>query len=193
MRFATRARAWLPLLPVLGILAVTYWLDQQAQPETAFIDSNKRHTADAIVENIKATTLNQQGTPHFIMAAQQLVHYADDDTTILITPQLTVLAPERSDVRMTAQRGKVSNKGDMVELYNDVTVVRAANVSLSELQIHSDYLKIYPERELLQTNRAVTISDANNQLNAVGLEMDNRAQTLKLISQVKALHVLSKN
>lgn len=193
MRFATRARAWLPLLPVLGILAVTYWLDQQAQPVVDTSDSLKRHTPDAIVDQFKAVTLNLQGTPRFIMSAKQLVHYADDDSTTLTDPDITALTPQRADVRMTAKRGTLSSKGDVVELIDEVKIVRASSALQSELLIETEYAKIIPDLETAQTDRAVTITDANNHVHAVGLEMDNRAHTIKLLSQVKATNVVSKN
>ena len=51
MNFSAHVRRWLLPLPLLGLLGVTYWLDQQAQPELDIPEVNKRHDPDAIVEN----------------------------------------------------------------------------------------------------------------------------------------------
>jgi lipopolysaccharide export system protein LptC len=193
MTVASRVRSWLPLLPLLGILAMTYWLDQQAQPEAEKADSSKQHTPDAIVDNLKAVTLNQQGTPRFIMAAKQLVHYSDDDSTTLAEPDITALTPMRPDVHITARHGTLSSKGDVIELNDDVKIVRAASQKQSELVVQTDYAKVIPDMETIQTHRAVTVTDANNRVDAIGMEMDNRTQTIKLLSQVKASNAVTQN
>lgn len=192
MTLAARLSSWLPVLPLLGILAMSYSLDRQTQPEATKPDSRTQHTPDAIVDNLTATTLDRSGMPHFILQTKQLVHYTDDDSTTLVTPDITALTPAQPDVRITALRGNVSSKGDLLELQDEVKIVRAANTQLSELVISTDYLKVFPEKELSQTDRAVLLKDAHNTVNAVGLDMDNQAQTIKLLSQVKALHVVTK-
>ncbi len=193
MTLVTRARAWLPLLPLLGILAMSYWLDQQAQPETGSANKAKLHTADAIIDNLRAVTLNQEGTPRFIMSAKQLVHYADDDSTTLSEPDITALTPQRSDIHMTARRGTLSSKGDIIELNDEVEIVRAASKTRGELVVKSDYIKVIPDLETAETNHAVTVNEANNNMSAVGMELDNRAQTLKLLSRVKVSNAITQN
>src|SRR5665811_174572 len=71
MSFSSRARYWLPLLPLFGLLGATYWLNLQVQPQAAKPDSSKRHDPDAIIENFSATKLNEQGVPSFIMVAKK--------------------------------------------------------------------------------------------------------------------------
>lgn len=193
MTLVSRARAWLPVLPLIGILAMTYWLDKQAQPELDTGERKPQHTPDAIIDGLQAVTLNTEGKPRFIMSAKQLVHYADDDSTELIAPALLAHAAARPDVHMSAQKGALSSKGDIIELYNDVKIVRAAGDSRAVLSIRTDYVKVIPDDETAQTDRALTVEEGNNHLSAVGMELDNRAQTLKLLSRVKASNVISQN
>lgn len=186
---AARARYWLPLLPLLALLAVTYWLNQQVQPQTAKPDSSKRHDPDTIVENFSAIKLNQQGVPRLIMAARKMLHYPDDDTTTLDVPRLASLSAERQTIHTIAQRGILSSKGDEVFLHNDVEVLREANQQQPELRLQTEYLHVVPDLDIANTDRAVTIVDAYNTTHATGLEMDNNARTLKLLSQVRSEHV----
>lgn len=192
MTFASRARYWLPLIPLLGLLAVTYWLDQQVQPESAKPGSGVRHDPDAIMENFSAIRLNEQGVPRFIMAAKKMQHYPDDDTTTLEVPRLTSLSAPRPAIHVIAGQGTVSSKGDEVFLHQDVEVLREASAQQEEMTLHTEYLHIVPDRDWADTDRAVTIVDAHNTVHAIGLEMDNKERTLKLLSQVKSEHVPSK-
>ena len=193
MTFASRARYWLPLLPLLGLLGGTYWLNQQVQPDPDKPDSKKRHDPDAIVENLSAITLNELGLPRFILAAKKMQHYPDDDSTTLEVPRVTILSPDQPAIHSVAKRGAISGKGDVVFLYDDVEVLRSASAQREELRVHTDYLRIVPDQNLVTTDRAVSIAEGRNTLQATGLEMDNNARTLKLLSKVKGEYVPGKN
>lgn len=188
MTLASRARYWLPLLPLLGLLGVTYWLNQQVRQEIAKPDS-KRHDPDAIMENFSAVKMNQQGAPRFIMNAKKMQHYPDDDSTELDAPRLTALSDGRPPIHTSAQRGLVSSKGDEVFLYHNVTVVREAAAGREELTLLTEYLRAIPDQDLANTDRAVTIVDTHNTTHGIGLEMDNKARTIKLLAQVRSEHV----
>lgn len=192
MTFTSRARYWLPLLPLLGLLGFTYWLNQLGRPEPGKLDSSKRHEPDAIVENFSAVELNEQGTPHFIMAAKRMLHYPDDDSTTLEVPHLTSLSAERPAIHAIARRGIISSKGDEVFLHEDVEVLREASAIQNELRIQTEYLHFIPDQELANTDRTVTILEAHNTLQATGLEMDNKARTLKLLARVRSEYVPNK-
>jgi len=188
MTFASRARYWLPLLPLLGMLAVTYWLNQQVRPESDQPDNGERHDPDAIVENFSAIKLNEQGVPRFVMAAKKMQHYPDDDSTTLEVPRLTTLSADRPAIHTIAKRGIVSSRGDEVFLHGDVEVLREASAQQDELTLHTEYLHVIPDLDLANTDRAVTITDARNTVHAIGLEMDNKARPLKLLPRVRSEH-----
>ncbi|OGS78651.1 MAG: LPS export ABC transporter periplasmic protein LptC [Gallionellales bacterium GWA2_55_18] len=187
MTFASRARYWLPLFPLLGLVGVTYWLNQQVQQDIAK-PVGKRHDPDAIMENFSAVKMNQQGTPRFIINAKKMLHYPDDDSTELDAPHLTSLSVERPSIHISAQRGVVSSQGDEVFLYNNVKMVREADVNREQLTLLTEYLHAIPDRDLANTDHPVTITDAHNTTHAIGLEMDNKARTLKLLAQVRSEH-----
>ncbi|MFZ3019163.1 MAG: LPS export ABC transporter periplasmic protein LptC [Gallionella sp.] len=188
MTFASRTRYWLPLLPLLGLLGVTYWLDQQVRPEPAKADVVQRHDPDAVMENFSAIKMDEQGSPRFIMAAAKMQHYPDDDSATLDAPRLTSLSVEHPAIHVVARRGVVSGSGDEIFLHDDVEVLREASAGRGELTLQTDYLRIVPERDLADTDHAVAIFDGRNTIHAVGLEMDSRARTLKLLSQVRSVH-----
>ncbi len=192
MTFASRARYWLPLLPLLGLLGATYWLNQQVQPESAKQDSNKRHDPDAIIENFSAIKLDKQGMPHFMMTARKMQHYPDDDSTMLEVPRLTALSVDHPATHAIAKRGIISSKGDEVFLHDDVGVLREADAQQDELTLQTEYLHIIPDQDMADTDRAVTIVNSHNTVHAIGLKMDGKARTLKLLSQVRSEHVPSK-
>ena len=188
-----RLREWSTLLPLLLLLAATYWLNQQVQPLPSKPDSSKRHDPDFIIGKFSATTLNEQGVPRFLMSAQKMIHYPDDDSTHLEEPQLTSFFPGRPTIYSSAKRGEVSSKGDEVFLHDEVRLVRAASATQSEMTFTTTYLHAVPDRELADTDRPVTMIDAYNVVHAVGLQLDNRARVIKLLAQVTSQHEPAKH
>lgn len=188
MTFASRARYWLPLLPLLGVLAVTYWLDQQAHQEPQSTGGAVRHDPDAIMQNFSSVGMDELGAPRFIMSAKKLLHYADDDSSVLDEPRLASLSATLPTVHMVAQRGIVSASGKEVFLHDQVEVLREASADRSELTLQTDYLRVFPDKDWVDTDRPVTIFDGRNVVHAVGLEMDNKKRTLKLLAQVRSIH-----
>jgi lipopolysaccharide export system protein LptC len=179
-----RLREWSSLLPLLLLLAATYWLNQQVQPLPAKPDNTKRHDPDFIVSKFSATTLDEQGKPRFLMTAQKMTHYPDNDSTHLEEPQLASFFPDRPTIYTSAKQGEVSSKGEEVFLRDDVKLVRAGNATQNEMVFATAYLHVVPDRELADTDRPVTMTDAHNVVHAVGMQLDNKTRTVKLLSQV---------
>jgi len=191
MIFFSRARHWLPLLPLFALLAATYWLNQQALPEPARPE-NKRHDPDAIMENFSATNLNEQGAPDFILAAAKLMHYPDDDSTTVDAPHITILSPGKPAIHASAEQGTISSKGDEVFLSDNVKVLREASARQDQMTLQTQYLHLIPDQGLADTDRAVTVVDAHSIVHATGMEMDSKTRTLKLLSQVRSEYVPNK-
>lgn len=191
MIFLSRIRHWLPLLPLFALLAATYWLNQQALPESAKPES-KGHDPDAIMENFSATNLNEQGVPDFLMAAKKLLHYPDDDSTAVDDPRITLLSPGKPAIHASAEHGTISSKGDEVFLSDNVKVLREASAHQDQMTLQTQYLHLIPDQGLANTDRAVTVVDAHSIVHATGMELDNKTRILKLLSQVKSEYVPNK-
>jgi lipopolysaccharide export system protein LptC len=187
VRFIEKTRAWLPLLPLLLLLAATWWLNQQVQPLPQ-VQSQQRHDVDYTVDNFSAVTLNLQGQPRFTLAAEKLWHFPDDDTTHLQMPHLTSLYADRPPTLTSAQTGKISSKGDDVYLYDEVRVLRPAGNGVLEQRFATDFLHVVPDHDWAETDQSVVITNPYNVVRAVGMELDNKARTVKLLSRVRATH-----
>ncbi len=187
-----RLREWSPLLPLLLLLAGTYWLSLQVKPPPHKADDSKRHDPDYIVDNFSAITLDQQGLPRFMMSARKMVHYPDDDSTHLDEPQLNSFYPDQPAIIAFSRKGEISSKGKDVFLRDDVKLIRAASAAQSEMSLSTDYLHVIPEQDMADTDRPVTLKDAHNVIHATGLKFDYKARVVTLLSQVRSQHEIVK-
>jgi lipopolysaccharide export system protein LptC len=183
-----RLISWLPLLPLLLLLAATYWLNQQVKPDEPLSNGKLRHDPDYIITNFTATSLDTQGKIRFTISAQKMWHYPDDDSTHVEMPQLVSMLTDRPPMRTSAQRGTISSQGDEIFLYDDVMIVSPAYGAHSTRTFNTDYLHVVPDRNMAATDHLVTMADASATMRAVGMELDNQARTVKLLSRVKSTY-----
>jgi len=177
-----------PLLLVAMLAALTFWLEQIAQPPARNLTGGSRHDPDYIVENLSAVSLNETGTASYTLAAAKMVHYPDGDTTLMTTPKFVSYGSEKAPMTITASEAVVSANGQHVYFQDDVRVTRAAHGTNSELVVRTAFLHVIPDDNMAKTDREVTISDAATTVTAVGLELNNETRVIKLLSNVRGTY-----
>jgi lipopolysaccharide export system protein LptC len=187
-----RLTAWFPLLLLMVLAGLTFWLDRAVQPAPANRDGSKRHDPDYIIENFSALRLDANGKPRHQLAARRMLHFPDDDSTQLDEPRFVRFEPGKASLSVTSRSALVSSNGENVYFDQAVKVVRGAYSTRSELVVTTEYLHVIPEADIAKTDRAVRIVDANTKIEAVGLELNNKAQTVKLLANVKGTYVKRK-
>ena len=179
-------------IALLALLAgMTYWLDQVVQGPGSSPNALLRHDPDYIVDKMLATRMDIDGRIKNTLRSEKLVHFPDDDTTELESPRFISYA-KSAPVTITSKTGLVSSNGENVYFRDDVRVVRAPYDEKSELVVNTDYLHVLPDDNIAKTERAVTITDANMVISAVGMEMSSETRVLKLNAQVKGIYYDSK-
>jgi len=184
-----RLLAWLPLLPLLLLLAGTYWLNQQVQPFFPKPDDRLRHDVDFTVQNLSSVTLDENGRARYLMTTEKMWHFPDDDSTYLDHPHFVSLHKNNPPVIISSITGKVSSHGDEVFLYDNVTVNRLPDFEKDKLDFSTEYLHVLPDKDQADTDHPVTIVTARDTINAIGMTLDNKLQIAHLLSNVRATHV----
>ena len=183
-----RLTTWFPFALLVGLAALTFWLDRVVQPAQPPSQMAGRHDPDYIVDKLKAARTNETGAVIYTLAAERMVHYPDDDTTVLTLPRFVSLRSKQAPVTITAREGLLSSNGENVYFKEDVTVTRAAYADRSEMVMRTTWLHIIPDDNVAKTDRPVTITDAATVVNAVGLEMNSDTRVLKLHSRVRGTY-----
>lgn len=179
-----RATNLLPILLMLSLAALTLWLRITLEVPGKGDRGEKRHDPDAIVDNFTVTRLNEQGAAQYTLTASRMIHFADDSSTELETPQVVKLG-EGPRVTITAERGTVTQDGNEAFLHGNVVVVRAATPEREELRMRTDYLHVLAEKNIARTDRLVTITEGPSVLSGVGMEFDENAHQFALLSKVR--------
>ena len=187
-----RITAWSPVMLLGALAALTWWLDAQVQPPAPRRDGSERHDPDIFADGFRAVSLDAQGRPTQAIAGRRALHFADDQTTEVFEPMLAQTEADKPALRLTAARAVLSSDRKEVTFIGAVRAVREAGPATrgagaeaaGPVTVATEYLHVIPDRELARTDKAVTIEEPRGIIRSVGLELDNKAKTLKLLSSV---------
>lgn len=175
-----------PLALMLALALLTMWLDQQVRSERATHPSLRRHDPDYIVTHFTTTTYGRDGNAQTMLAAEQMLHYPDDDSTELTAPRVVQAKPDQPRYTVRADRGTVSREGDEIFLHGNVLLVREAQGGRPEARMSTSFLHIVRDRSLVRTDRPVLFEEPGRRLSGRGMEYRNDTRELNLLGEVRA-------
>jgi len=88
------------------------------------VDEEETHDPDYYIENFTAIGMDDEGNRKYILEAERLVHYPDDDTALLDNPHIIQYEPGQAPRHTYAESGWVSSDGDEVLLTGNVRVIQ---------------------------------------------------------------------
>lgn len=174
-----------PLL-IVGLLAgMTYWLELATRQQTIGPDGKSRHDPDYIVDNFKVRRFDPEGALQHTLIAEQMRHYPDDDSTVVLAPRLTYHRSPPTYVE--AREARLDSAGKHVELLEDVRVTRMGSGAKAETVLTTARLDAYPDDEIATTSVPVTITQGQSKVTGTALSVNNRVQTYILEGPVRGI------
>jgi lipopolysaccharide export system protein LptC len=181
-----RSNLFFPLILATFLAVITFWINLTVEQQGPKVDGSNRHDPDYTMNNFVTTQTDITGKLRYVLAASEMLHYPDDDSTVLHRPRYTQYTVNKPYTQIEALRGYVSSNGEEVELVDNVKVVRQAFEGKGEMQVLTEKLVILPDQELAKTNSPVLITQApKTVIRAKGMVFDKQNQTLKLFNRVK--------
>jgi lipopolysaccharide export system protein LptC len=174
-----------PLVLMLALAALTFWLERTVRDEEGAHPSLRRHDPDFIVDNLNHTRFNAQGVVESTLAAAKMLHYPDDDSTDLVAPRVVQTKTDEPRVTLTADRGALSQDGEEVFLYGNVVMVRAGGPDRSETRMRSSFMHVVRAHSVIRTDRDVEITEEDRVLSGRGMEYHNESKQLFLRERVR--------
>jgi lipopolysaccharide export system protein LptC len=173
-------------LTVLGLLAlVTFWIDHTVQPPVIKPDGSKRHDPDYVLNNFNTVKTGINGSVQYILAATEMTHYPDDDSTTLERPRLTQYSIDKPYTQVESLHGNVSSNGEIIEFINNVKVLRQGFKDRGEMTVMTEYLKVFPKTEISTSDKFVVIKQSpSTELSGTGMIYNKKENTLTLLKRV---------
>lgn len=174
-----------PLLLMLALAALTFWLERTVREEEGVHPSLRRHDPDYIVDKLTHTRFNAQGAVESTLVALKMLHYPDDDSTDLVAPYLVQTKPNEPRVTLSADRGAVSQDGEEVFLYDNVLLVREAGPERPETRMRTSFMHLARGGSVIRSDREVVVTEEDRVLSGRGMEYYNDSAQLFLHERVR--------
>ncbi len=179
--------ALFPLSILLALTLLTFWLRYATELDEPRRDGKHRHDPDYIVSDVVMRKLDPNGQLQYTLRSIDVRHYPDDDTTDLLKPRLTQQSEKKAPVTMSADKGRLSDDNKRVDLTGNVFIHRPAARRDEELTASMPDLTVFPDDERAITKSPVVLTKGASWVKGVGMQVDNKAQTYLLESQVTGL------
>jgi len=172
---------------VLLILVATgsrWWLIQTREDDrraNALPAARSEYTLD----NFDLLVMDKQGLPSFQIAAPHLEKQPSDGSVQVRKPLMHLFEQGVKTWRIEAQNGWVSADGEQVKLMGDVLMTKDMANQQEPLVIRARDLKIFPQKERVESSEAVQINRPGTQINGIGLRARLKPEKYELLSEVK--------
>lgn len=171
-----------------SLAGLSFWLERIVAPAETKPDAKLRHDPDSIAENLLVRQFDEEGRVKYRLTAPYLEHFPDDDASELKKPTITQYRPDAAPVTVSGDNARVTSKGEVVFLWDDVKVVRAATVDRPEAVARMPDLTVHPDDGIAFTQSPVEITEDKSWVKGVGMRVDNNTSTFELQSQVTGLY-----
>ena len=174
-----------PLLLMLALAALTFWLELMVREDEGNRQAPRRHDPDYVVDRLMHTRFNAQGAAESMLAAEKMLHYPDDGSTDLVAPRLVQTKANQPRVTVTADRATLSQDGEELFLYDNVLVVREGGAGQPEARMRTSFLQVARAQSVLRTDRDVVITEVDRVLSGRGMEYNNDSGRFHLHERVR--------
>lgn len=180
-----RTDSLFPIAVLALLAALTFWLDRITRPEQPRTDGRMRHDPDFIVERFDARQFGENGALRYALAAERMVHYPEDGTTIATRPALSYFGDPGAP-HLSSDRARISADASVIVLIDNVEARREATGRTPQMLLSTNELTVKPDEGVATTPAPVRIVHGTSVITGKGLELNNRDSTAMLKSNVRA-------
>jgi len=131
---------------LVALAAGSWWFTRDtAQPPSATA-AKARHDPDYFIEKFTATAMDGQGSPQYVLTADRMTHYPDDDTAHYVKPVLVQYKPTGARITTRGDTGMMPGDGREIVLDGHVRAVQTGNPRSAGGEIVAEHLRVELDR-----------------------------------------------
>ena len=183
-------KQWRTPLVLLVFAVASAWVLKDISDGERPIRPEERQDLDYYVEDFTILSMDENGAPKNKLRAEYMAHFPHDDSIQLVRPSLEVYRDGRPPWYVTADSGRVTGDFEVVQLSGAVRMWRNNEAGMRDVEIITSDVRILPDLEYLETDRAATLRTNNTVMKAIGMRAYLEDNRLELLNQVRGHHVL---
>lgn len=179
-------RTVLGIVLLAAVAAYTGW--RRMAPPPAEMDTLPQaavRDTDYTLEGFTLTLLDEQGRLGVSLTGGSLEHDPREKRSHIQAPRAVVTGAGDTRWEGNAREGWIADDGDELYLSGNVRLNRPASESGSPLELTTETLTLFPDRDQAQTPAFVTIVRPGASLEGTGMQVDLARGTYRLNAQVR--------
>ena len=178
---------------VLLILSISLssWSILIGKKSKSLAPTNSSTEPDAYMEDVVATILNKEGNPSMKIETPKMVHYAENDVTNISQPHITVYRQSPEPWYINSNFAKASDGVEEILFWDNVVIHHAQDIDNPTTTMTTTTLTVFPNQQLAKTAEAITVTQPNATLHAIGMLANMNDGTVKLLSHARGEYVPS--
>lgn len=185
-RGANRYRLLFSLSGAIGLALGSFWLLQlfNKQAETGAPGQNPNEP-DYYVEKFNFVRMSMTGQARYNISGARMVHRPLDNTYEITLPVVHSLSPGEPPLMIRSQRAIATPDSNRIDMIDQVVADRPASSNSDAFNLKSEYLQIFPDEEILRTDKAVEIMLGQSRMSGVGMMANNATREISLAQRVR--------
>jgi lipopolysaccharide export system protein LptC len=169
----------------------SWWLaSREVNDTSARLDHNGDRPVDYTISRFDVVRMRPDGQPRHQLKSVYLERFADDGSSALQQPFLTVFGEDAPPWQINSERGHISPDGNQVELLGAVLIERDGDAENRAMRIETRNLRVRPDEDYAETDEQVTVKSGSDWIDAVGMQAwFGPPSRIKFLSQVKGRYV----
>lgn len=145
----------------------------------------KRTDPDYYVEKFNFVRMSKTGEARYNISGAKLVHFPEDDAFEIQQPVLHSLAPDRPPMTMRSNRAIVDKDNTRIQMIDNVQIDRPASATTSNFHLTSDSMLIFPDEDLMRTDKPVDLTLGTTTLSGIGMSANNATGEFRVLNRVR--------
>ena len=183
---ANWGRPFLIALASLLLSGASYWAYEVLMRETTPEPLERRHTPDYYIIDMVRHTMDKKGDLQSVLMADEVYHYADDNSTELARPRMEIYNDTAKPWQVVAERGTIKANADLVMLHGRVEIWRLDDEGEREFEVLTSELRVFPKVQYAETDNAATIRSLRSVTKSKGFRANFEHNRLELRERVRS-------
>lgn len=177
-------------LIMCAVVGYTTWMAWPSYRPTKSAPSSS-DAPDAFMENIIAVIMNKEGRPNIKVITPKLVHYAKNNVSKLMSPQMAFYLHSSKPWLISATYAQATQGIDAINLWDNVKIQHPADEHGPATLITTSALTVHPQAQMADTAMFITLVQQNVIVKATGMHANMGTGAIDLLSEARGEYVPS--
>lgn len=141
---------------------------------------------DFFADHIHVTKYNADGSLYYKMQSTHITHNENNDIALVTQPIMKLYAAQNVQWNVTAERGKVYNHQQAIDLIDNVAISKyESNNNTPALRLTTQLITLHPEDNTFATDEHVNIKTDTTHTTATGMKASMENNRIQLLHNVR--------